>query len=135
MNSPSKLIPLLLLLAGGLLSGCAQIAVGTDPANGFYYTGFDGKGVQTDVHEDAQELAQKAQTVLAQHGFQTGSARSSGNEQNIDGRNSINGASVRIISGKSGSDATHVEVIATEGQICWNMDYAGQILQDIVQSK
>lgn len=109
-------------------SGCAQIAIGTDPANGVYYTGLDDKGVEADVHGDAQKLSQIADTVLKAHGFQTAAG-----QQNIDGRNGVNGAIVRMTPGAS--NTTHIEVIATEGKLCSNMDYAGQILQDIVLAK
>ena len=75
-----------------LTTGCAQIAIGTDPANGVYYMGFDGKGVEADVHGDSQKLSQIADTVLKAHGFQT-----TAGQQNIDGSNGVNGASVRMI--------------------------------------
>ena len=52
-------------------TGCAQIAIGTDPANGVYYTGLDDKGVEADVHGDTQKLSQVAENVLKAHGFQT----------------------------------------------------------------
>jgi hypothetical protein len=112
------------------LTGCAGAVVGTDPDSGIKYSGFTGHYVEADVAGDTQKLLVVAQGILQRHGFET-----TVSGQNIDGRNSVNGAVVRIGSNNSGASTTHVEVIATEGQVSWNTDYAGQILQDIVTAK
>jgi hypothetical protein len=115
-------------LSWTVFSGCAGTVVQTDPNDGIKYSGFDGKYVQADVSGDSQKLLDVAQTVLKQHGFET-----TRDGQTIDGQSGLNGAEVRI--GRSDSGKTHVEVAATEGKLCSNTDYAGLILQDIVQAK
>jgi hypothetical protein len=121
-------------------TGCAQIVVGTDPSAGVVYaplsifSNYPHKAVEADVHGDVQKVSQLAQMVLEKHGFQTSTAQTSNTsgEQNMDGRNGLHGATVHILS--TGPASSHVEVAATEGKLCWNMDYAGQILQDIALS-
>jgi hypothetical protein len=118
-------------ISSAALFGCAQAIVGVDPATGITYS---DKGAEGDVHAGADQVQETAQRVLQAQGFETSvSKETSGGEKIVDGKNSITGAHVRII--PSASTATHVEVITTEGKLCWNMDYAGLILQDIVQSK
>ena len=107
------------------LSGCAQIVVGTDPANGVTY---NDHGAEADVRGDSARVSQASQTVLQNLGYQT-----SFSEGYVEGRNGNLMATVRI--SRNGSGNSHVEVLSTVGKLCSNMDYAGQVLQDIVLSK
>lgn len=127
-----SLIPALAAVACLILSGCAQSAVGTDPANGVTYK---DKGVEANVAADTAHVSQVSRSVLERLGYQTSVTQSqeSNSTQSVEARNGIQSATVKISPNESGH--SHVEVIAKTGDLCSNMDYAGQVLQDIVLSK
>jgi hypothetical protein len=118
-----------ILIASGAF-GCAAAAVGTAGAvGGIVYT---DRGAKGDVKGDVRQVNQHAKAAFKQMGIRvTGSEmKESGKEQNLSGKSGSTDVSVNM--NRSGSDTTHVEVIAHESTFKWNKDYAKEILAKII---
>ena len=111
------------------LAGCAAAALGGGAAGGIAFT---ERGARGDVKGDVGRVQSQAKQALQEMNIQvTGNAsQNSGKEQSLDGKSGNTEVSVKM--NQTTSDMTHIEVIAKEGTLKWNKDYAQQILSKIV---
>ncbi len=112
------------------LSGCAAAAIGAGGAAGGI--AFTERGAKGDVKGPVSQVNERAKEALQEMQIQvTGnSSQNSGKEQSLDGKSGSTEVSVKM--SQSAHDMTHIEVIAKEGTLKWNKDYAQTILSKII---
>ncbi len=113
------------------LSGCAAAVVGAAGAVGGI--AYSDRGAKGELKGDTSKVNQEAQKVFKDMGIkQTAtSTESSGQERTLDGKTGTMKVSVEMKQQPSGT--TQVEVIAREGTVKWNKDYAKDVLAKIAQ--
>jgi len=121
-----------LLLGVGSLAfgGCAAAAVGAGgAAAGIAYT---DRGAQSDVKGDVRQVNHQALAALQKMGIQvTGTEmKDSGKEHDVSAKSGTTDVSLKLV--QTTADTTHVEVVAQEGVLKWNKDYAKKVLAQII---
>ena len=113
------------------LSGCAAAAVGAaGAAGGIAYT---DRGAKGDLKGDPSQINQNAKKVFQDmniHVTDTSSSKA-GKERSLEGKSGTMDVSVDMEQQTSG--LTHVEVVAKEGTLKWNKDYARDVLAKITE--
>lgn len=110
------------------IGGCAAAVVGGG-AGAIAYT---NRGAEAQVKGDLDTVAHQTRSVFQEMGIQTSEAKAEpGKKQELRGETSKFDVTVSITPDEG--DTSHVEVIAREGTIKWNKDYAKQILSEIVE--
>lgn len=117
-------------LSAGGMSGCAAL-VGAG-AGGAGAIAFTERGAQGDVKGDVREVSQRAEAVFAQMGIQPteSKVKDSGKEQELSGKSGE--TEVNVVIKATGKDSAHLEVVAREGMVKWNKDYAKEVLSKII---
>jgi uncharacterized protein (DUF849 family) len=112
------------------LTGCAAAAIGAGAAGGIAYTERGAKGT---AKGDVAAVTEKSRQALQNMGVQvTGSEiKNSGAQASLTGKSGSKDVTVSLNSAQG--NMTQVEVVAKEGALKWNKDYAGQVLSNIVQ--
>ena len=121
---------LFLALSATGLQGCAAlVGAGAGGAGAIAYT---DRGAKGDVKGSSQDVMQRAQAVFHEMGIQTTETniKDSGKERELNGKSDQ--AEVNVVIKATGEDSTHLEVVAREGMVKWNKDYAKRILSNIV---
>jgi hypothetical protein len=122
---------LILLLFAANGGGCAAAALSAAGAvGGVAYT---DRGAEGEIKGDLDQVNLRASQTLKNMGIQiTGNEmKGSGKEQSISGRSGS--TEVRVTMTRAAAGTTHIEVIAREGTLKWNKDYAKDILSRIVR--
>lgn len=127
------ILSLFLVAAAGAasvnLSGCAAAVVGAaGVVGGVAYT---DRGAKGDIRGNVAQVNEAAKEALQDMKIRvTGSEMAkSGKEKSLEGKSTKADVSVKMTQGPS--EVTHVEVIAREGTVHWNKDYAREILAKI----
>jgi hypothetical protein len=114
------------------LAGCAAAAVGGAAAGAAGAVAYSDRGAKSDVKGDPQSIHQKAEKVFSDMAIQTtGTQTKENGERDLSGKSGNKDISVQMTPAANGT--THVEVIAREGTVKWNKDYAKEILSKIVE--
>jgi amino acid transporter len=122
------ILGLAIALGGG--AGCAAAAAAGAGAGGAYY--FTSRGVGSQVNGDVDQVANKAQTVLAAEGVQVTDTKTedSGARRVLEGKEGDLDVSVEVKRHDDGS--SKVEVSARKNTVEWDKDYAQKLLDRIV---
>jgi hypothetical protein len=120
-----------LALSGLAVGGCAAVAgAGAGTAAGVAYS---DRGAQGDAKGSLQDVSKRAEDVFKQMGIQPTETST----KNAEGKRELKGkqgdTDVTVQMKSTGKDTTHLEVIARQGTLKWNKDYAKNVLQQIVQ--
>lgn len=132
MNNSLRFLTLSILLTSSVqLAGCAAAALGGAAAGAAGAVAYSDRGAKSDVKGDTQDINNKAQQVFSDMGIQTtGTQTKENGEHDLTGKAGDKEITVQMT--PAGQNATHVEVIAKEGTVKWNKDYAKDLLSKIV---
>jgi hypothetical protein len=92
-----------------------------------------GPGADSQVRGSVSDVNHHAQDVFKKLGIQaTGSSmKNSGTEQTLTGKKGDLNVEVKM--DQAGANQTHVQVVAKEGSLKWNKDYAKNVLAHIIE--
>lgn len=114
------------------LTGCAAAALGGAAAGAAGAVAYSDRGAKSDVKGDPQRINQKAEQVFSDLSIRTTGTQSKENgERELTGKAGDKDITVQMT--PAGNGTTHVEVIAKEGTVKWNKDYAKDLLSKIVE--
>jgi hypothetical protein len=120
-----------LFISATQLAGCAAAALGGAAAGAAGAVAYSDRGAKSDVKGDPQAVNQKAEQVFSDLSIQTTGTQSKENgERDLTGKSGNKDITVQM--SPAGNGITHVEVIAKEGTVKWNKDYAKDLLSKIV---
>ncbi|MFL5814479.1 MAG: DUF3568 family protein [Bdellovibrionia bacterium] len=113
------------------LTGCAAAALGGAAAGAAGAVAYSDRGAKSDVKGDTQSINQKAEAVFSDLSIQTTGTQSKENgERELTGKSGDKEITIQMSPAANGT--THVEVVAKEGTVKWNKDYAKALLSKIV---
>jgi hypothetical protein len=122
----------LVLTSMAQLTGCAAAALGGAAAGAAGAVAYSDRGAKSDVKGDTQSVNQKAEAVFSDLSIQTtGTQTKENGERELTGKSGDKDITIQMTPAANGT--THVEVIAKEGTVKWNKDYAKDILSKIVE--
>jgi len=121
----------LVAVMAGLGSGCvAAAAAGAGAGGGIYFT---SRGVGSQVNGSVDEVAARAQSVLASEGVAITDTKTeaSGDKRVFQGKKNDLDVSVELE--RQGPTATKAEVSARKNLVEWDKDYAQKVMDRIVK--
>ncbi len=95
-----------------------------------------GSTAEAQVNGSVASVGSRARAVFGKMGISpsASSVENSGSEQTLKGRNGDLEVEVKLEKAEQAHNQTKVEVVAKQGTMKWNNDYAKKVLENIIAS-
>jgi hypothetical protein len=114
----------------GLLTACVVAAAGAGAGGGYYFT---SRGVGSSVQGSIDDVAARAQSVLAEEqiAIQTSNSENGGDKREFGGKK--NDLDVKIELERRGPNEVKAEIMARKNIVEWDKDYAQRLMDKLVK--